>query len=925
MPPPHLALWAKLGAQTWPTSYHPLLCHLIDVAAVARQLWENVFRPHFRQWIAARLGLDEAGCARWLAFWCGAHDIGKAAACFQDLGNEQTKALRDWLGTNGFSVAHGKGPPHGTISTAVLADLLENAAGWPKLARKFARSVATAVGGHHGVFPAASEWSNLYEVIRSDAAEPWHTARRDMLQCLAEHLGLEGPAPQSPDSADQSVFMVLAGLTSVADWIGSNQTFFKPVGNPALADGTSPLIRYRDHAEAGATDALRQLGWLDRSPRGRRRTFIELFRGIVTGPPRDLQRAVEAIVAEQEEPALLLIEAPMGEGKTEAAWYVADCWDQTGGQGAYVALPTMATSNQMYKRVAQFLERNAGKNNLQLLHSKALLNDCFNQRLRLAELHDEDGPPSPVVAEAWFADNKKHGLLAAYGVGTIDQCLLAVLQTKHVFVRLFGLAGKCVILDEVHAYDAYTSTLMKRLLAWLAALGCPVVLLSATLPREKRVSLLRAYAGDGAPEPDNVPYPRLTRVTVGECASVTVSHIDADPLRTVRVVQLGWLDANLLADRLRESLAAGGCAVVIRNTVGLAQETYLKLRDSLKSARIRVGLFHARFPFGRRMKIENAVLRRFGKDSGPAERDRRVLVATQVVEQSLDLDFDLMVSDVAPVDLVLQRAGRLHRHERGARPAGVAVPRLWLIEPEVAAGLPDFAVSGVIYARYILFRSLLILREKNGAPRTNIELPEEIDGMVEAAYASIDPPASLTDPERAFWAGSKEEYEADISHAEGEAEGRQIRKPRDTGALARLVSAPREEENPELHPAHQALTRLAPPTAQLICLEAAGEGAFRLIHDETLLRTLAVRITPARRREDIQRLLLGELTTAHPGLVRELWHSPRRRPEWKEVGMLCRHHQITFEGGRTTVGKYELLLDKELGLRVLRGAQGEDE
>ena len=190
------------------------------------------------------------------------------------------------------------------------------------------------------------------------------------------------------------------------------------------------------------------------------------------------------------------------------------------------------------------------------------------------------------------------------------------LQTKHVFVRLFGLAGKCVILDEVHAYDAYMTTLMERLLRWLAALGCPVVLLSATLPRDKRLKLLRAYAGDGLPEPEDEPYPRVTSVAVGGC--VDVRHVEADPDRA-QTIQLGWLDEDGLAEKLRQSLADGGCAAVIRNTVGLAQETYLQLRDALKDDGITVELFHARFPFGRRMEIENAVLKRFGKEGGPAE------------------------------------------------------------------------------------------------------------------------------------------------------------------------------------------------------------------------------------------------------------------------------------------------------------------
>src|SRR6185312_11244928 len=186
--------------------------------------------------------------------------------------------------------------------------------------------------------------------------------------------------------------------------------------------------------------------------------------------------------------------------------------------------------------------------NLMLQHGKAALNEQFRNLKYAARVYDDEKQPSAVVAEEWFAANKKHGLLAPYGVGTIDQALLAVLQTKHVFVRLFGLAGKCVILDEVHAYDAYMTTLMERLLRWLAALGCPVVLLSATLPRDKRLKLLRAYAGDDLPDPEDVSYPRLTSVAVGHPAKVR--PVEADPARA-RTIQLGWLEEGNLVETLR--------------------------------------------------------------------------------------------------------------------------------------------------------------------------------------------------------------------------------------------------------------------------------------------------------------------------------------------------------------------------------------
>jgi CRISPR-associated endonuclease/helicase Cas3 len=923
MNPSSLRFWAKLGVATWPEHYHPVVCHLIDVAAVARHMWVGAFRSRFRISVAENLSLDEDACGRWLAFWCGAHDIGKVAYCFQNRNDARTASLKERLRADGFALPSWD-RPHGTISCAVLAEELASLGDdWPEVNKQLAWKVAVAVGGHHGLFPA--DWGDVVDLLQS-APSPcqWHKARREILGILARWLLPGTKAPQHARPDDQSVFMVLAGLTSVADWVGSNQEFFPPAGNSEVANGRFDLEGYFVLAQDRAFRALRQLGWLDREPPAARRSFDDLFRGILAGPPRPLQRAAEVIASSMVRPSLMLFEAPMGEGKTEAAWYVADTWDRGGSQGTYVALPTMATSNQMFDRVGAFLASNAGKKNLLLQHGKAALNDRFEQLRYAAEVYDREDRPSAVVAEGWFAANKKHGLLAPYGVGTIDQALLAVLQTKHVFVRLFGLAGKCVILDEVHAYDAYMTTLMERLLRWLAALGCPVVLLSATLPRDKRVRLLRAYAGDEMPDPRDADYPRITSVAVGGHADV--AHVSADPGRA-KTIALGWLSEKDLIETLRKSLAHGGCAAVIRNTVGLAQDSFLCLRDALKSDGILVELFHARFPFGRRMEIENAVLERFGKCGGAAERDRRVLVATQVVEQSLDLDFDLMVSDVAPVDLVLQRAGRLHRHGRGPRSDGVKEPRLWLIEPQTDDDqVPIFGVSGVVYSPHVLFRSLLALREKSDQARTTIELPGEIDGLINAVYEDTDPPESLTGPERAFWARSRDDHKTSVSKEEDEAESRRIRKPKHTGALARIVSVPREEDDPDLHPAHQALTRLSRPTVQLICLETGDVGSFRLIHNHSPIRTLVVRKMSAGGAEDVKQVLLGELITSHPGLVRELWGSPQRPKAWEDVGMLCHHHLITFVSGRAEVGNYELLVDNELGLQVVRtDDQGEDE
>ena len=632
-----MLFWAKLGSEVWPTKYHPVICHLIDVGQVACRLWDEVCRKRIKEWVSVRLGLpDEKTTGAWLAFWVAAHDIGKICPGFQVLGGDpRTAKLKMYLAEPEWNYPIGK-TPHGIVSTAISAKAMQDGSGWPAVDARIARVIAVAIGGHHGVFP--TNWDgNLSHVGNAH----WQDAQRKVFNELSRLFGVASlPAPKPPNSDDQSVWMYLAGLTSVADWIGSNVEFFPPVGDPLLVDGPFDVGAYFAGAGKKATVALEKLGWLGRTDSEKRITFGELFPFIRT--PRPLQTTVTELVDGMTEPWLLIVEAPMGEGKTEAGWFAAASWDRHGGQGAYVALPTMATSNQMLGRVETFLgAEGEGKKNLMLQHGKAAVNDRFDDLKYRARLYDEEKQPSAVVAEGWFAANKKHGLLAPYGVGTIDQALLAVLQTKHVFVRLFGLAGKCVILDEVHAYDAYMTTLMERLLRWLAALGCPVVLLGATLPKDKRLALLRAYAGDDVQESEQVDYPRVTSVMIGGLPKATPVQADSKRAKTVKI---SWITEDNLIEQLKAALA-NGCAAVIRNTVGLAQKTFLRLREGLMETGITVELFHARFPFGRRMQIEKDVLTRYGKERGPTERKKRVLVATQVIEQSLDLDFDLMISE----------------------------------------------------------------------------------------------------------------------------------------------------------------------------------------------------------------------------------------------------------------------------------------
>ncbi|MEJ7654067.1 MAG: HD domain-containing protein [Chloroflexia bacterium] len=361
----------------------------------------------------------------------------------------------------------------------------------------------------------------------------WQAAREDLADRLASLLELPSALLSGLDHANA---MKLAGLVSVCDWIGSNEDFFPHAAGEAPTVPELDVESYWRQAREVARRALHELGWSAWRPAPGSLTFADLFPG---KEPRPLQTEAVELAESLDGPGLVVVEAPMGEGKTEAAFYLADRWSVDLEQrGVYFALPTQATSNQMYGRAAEFLGSRYPDEvvNLQLAHGQAALHSTERQSFQPGGLYDEaagsDGAPATVLAAEWFT-HRKRALLAPFGVGTVDQALLAVLQTRHGFVRLFGLAGKTVVVDEVHAYDAYMTTLLSRLLEWLGALGSPVVLLSATLPQRRREDLLRAYArGAGWDAPNELqtaPYPRLSWTTARSTGARAVAPREQEP------------------------------------------------------------------------------------------------------------------------------------------------------------------------------------------------------------------------------------------------------------------------------------------------------------------------------------------------------------------------------------------------------------
>jgi len=683
-------LWAKsppLDALEHQDGYS-LLPHLLDVAAVSASLLRAVPAP-------VALPMPEP----WIAALVGMHDFGKASPGFQlKLGRSQV---------GGYRLERDQPDRHDISTAGLLRDQLKNVG----IQSRTAASLSHAVAAHHG-----HPFTNV-EIVhgnRWDVSETWALAHRSLFRGVMQGTGATDlPLPAMPsDSAECAAFLQwLMGLTTTADWIGSSEALCRWErlrewkGDPCAWYQSSSLL---------AQDALRSAGLLSPAlqPEPDGLAAVQLVLG-ASRSPRPLQVAIANILdVLPEEPALVVIEAPMGEGKTEAALSCA-----TGSRGIYVAMPTQATSNALFPRLAQFLEAQplqAEAFPIALAHGSG---GTAPAQLKLREIGL--GTPDSTVQACWWFQGSKRTLLCAQGIGTVDQGLIGVLNTRHGFLRLFGLSGRTVIFDEVHAYDTYTGGLIERLIAWLKVLGCRVVVMSATLPASQRQSLLQAWAGSAVAEPPAASYPRISWAVAGQQQAVGFA---ASRQQQVLVRSIP-AELDSMAGQAAGWASQGARVLVVVNKVARAQALFRRLAGT------RATLFHARFPMRQRLEIEKDVLALFGPDG--MARGGHVLVATQVAEQSLDIDLDVLITDPAPVDLVLQRQGRIHRHER-ERPDGFKEPVVYV--GDLDQPMPSRELSSFVYSDWDVLRSVAWLQAHR-----ELSLPDDIDRAVQDVYGDWKP------------------------------------------------------------------------------------------------------------------------------------------------------------------------------------------
>ena len=811
-------LWAKTGSEETPSRGLSLPQHMTDAGSVAAELWDKWLFPGTKQRIMELLNLTQDEAKSFACWVAATHDMGKATPEFagqlDSRGKEELRVFRDRIEEHKFNFPlhlttppAGTRCPHSTYSQSIIIKLLTERYTDDV---ETAKTIASIAGAHHGVpaeyFPETGRACAIFEGLN----DKWHQAWQELFEMTLEQTGADQVLKKlmSGTKIPVSVQLYLTGLVIMADWIASNPEYF-PMGTFSVEAQHGRLNQgwealglehpWAAHIENSDTSDLysSRFSWENPTLRPMQEVVVEAARSMKGG-------------------GMMCIEAPMGQGKTEAGLIAAEILAQeTGRSGLAFAAPTQVTSNALFDRVKAWAQGPAGgsePHTMFLGHAKNQQQDSFRY-LQRADIFDSEAdvegkqsirPNTSVARHSWIG-GRKRGILSTFVVCTIDQILMMALQSRHVMLRHLGLGSKVVIIDEVHAYDAYMGVYLKEALYWLGQMNAPVILMSATLPAHVRTSLMESYA-EGLEIQDStewdfdddfdsedvtgpsldLDYPVIHTLTAEDGYTPRKWQVTAPEEQvTISIRQIG--DEFTDFDKVLEPLESGhGCAAVICNTVGRAQNAYEHLRAKFGAD---VMLTHSRFTSKHRAEKEADLVSQLGKGAhrGDGRPERLIVVGTQVIEQSLDLDFDVMVTDFAPVDLVLQRLGRLHRHERddSERPSEYRSPICYVRGVEIFGSetqVPEFPKgSRSVYEPAILLSSYAqLLPYFDGKA---LRIPADMSELVQKAYE--DTP-KYPDAWNDAYQEAREEFNKNWETAERRAQSYLLKHP---GAQTQTVMA----------------------------------------------------------------------------------------------------------------------------------------
>lgn len=770
-----LATYYRYWGKANPSEQSGAACHLLpfhclDVAAVGVAYLRK--SPSLLRSCRQLLNCTEQEFLSWAAFFLALHDLGKFSEAFQSQRSDLILLLQNRAPNPGKQYSE----RHDSLGfwlwdDDLIADgvLLKIGIDDTHKTRRGLKCWLRAVTGHHGMPPKPTGTVDFFFLGEDKRAAA------DFVQVMAKLL-LTDDAKRIPGGAgadfewnSKALSWWFAGVAVLSDWLGSNTQFFPYREQP------QGLAVYWAYAQDQANIALEHSGVLPIAIE-KGKTLTDFFPYIHEASPLQHWSATVGIPQASQ---IYLLEDVTGAGKTEAAIMLAyRLMAQGSAQGFFIGLPTMATANAMYQRVAPVYQNLfAGNANLTLAHGFKTLVEEFAASIFPPGLPEHDDAQLDETATArctaWLADHGKRALLASAGVGTVDQALLAVLHSKHQSLRLLGLFNKVLIIDEVHACDAYMQGVLEVLLEFHARTDGSVILLSATLPSRMRQAFLDAYARGRnqrlSPRVSSTEYPLATRWNDGQ-SSLLEDGLASRP-NVSRTVQVHYeADQEKVFFHINAALQQGQCVGWIRNTVADAMAAYERL--SCTVPREKITLFHARFSLEDRLGKEKQVLDYFGGDSVQQDREGRLMIATQVAEQSLDVDFDVLITDLAPIDRVLQRAGRLQRHVRDAHGNRLHAthtkderppPCLWVLGPEWTSK-PKADWYGAVFKKgqYVYSHQGQLWLSAKVLQKGSFNMPADARNMIETVFSGTETlPDALAN--NALQADGQEMAEANIA------------------------------------------------------------------------------------------------------------------------------------------------------------------
>ena len=912
------SLWAKSPKDDAAEYWLPLIVHMSDSAKVGRLIWREWIPSATQKLIADGIGgLAESDDRfeygeKLLIFLAAAHDIGKAIPAFQ-YGSSLQYANNGWIEMQRNAI-EGAGLPlrsdlsePNRIHHSFASEMILERNG-------FNQSTAVVLGGHHGKPPSDDD----YEVID---AYPSNTGFRNKEWCevqdelLTFAVSLSDSDIKKLRAIKNSITnqVILTGLVIMIDWIASGESLF-----PYIKESFCTDKDFAGRAEHAWSELDLPKKWEAEKHWISHDLYEERFKFSTHKlSARPIQRLVEEVAKDMKSQGMMVIEAPMGEGKTEAALVASEIFAEKFGMGGlFFALPTQATADGIFLRMKDWIEKvsaYAGNRSLFLAHGKSAYNkeyDKIKKNTYIIHGTDKEGiARDNVIVHEWFSGRKK-GLLSDFVIGTVDQILMGGLKQRHLAMRHLALSNKVIIIDEVHAYDAYMGSYLTKVLQWLGAYKVPVILLSATLPQSRRENLISAYLGNKSferdePQTSDDSYPLITYT---DDKKIKQKSAEASGRRLT--VNITKADDRSFYDIMDDLTDEGGYVGIIVNTVKKAQKLAKDMAAKYGEENIR--LLHSRFVSIERTMKEKELREMLSDKKRRTPSRRMFIIGTQVMEQSLDLDFDLLVTDLCPTDLLLQRIGRLHRHNN-SRPKKLREARCIVLDTE--DGNFDSG-SEAIYLKYHLMNARRLLPEK-------LHLPDDIRDMVEQAYSSdgIEMPSEY----QIEYQSARKEMNSLISIKEEKARAFQIKEPKQ-GQHSLIGWLDRSKDDDSKDRIGEATVRDTEGSIEVILIQER-EGRFHMLqlNDKMSGKEIPVSGTP----EPEMCFTLAGCKVALPHFFSVPWRlektirelekdNTHRLPEcWQESHWLAGELFLILDENNTAVlSGQKIIYDNRLGLRM---------